>query len=185
MVIGMVFGVDFFFNKVLQPHQRQRIEMLIDPGKRPAGQGLNVTQSKIALGSGGWLGKGFPRHPNQIRLRSSEQSTDFIFCTVGEEWGWVGCLVVIALYMTLPLAHPAGGRAPKIGVWAHLRLLRGQHPVRALHRNPGMTMGLMPVVGILLPFFLSYGGSSLWWVAQQSALHALSLDAHRKQDLLR
>ncbi|WP_151089346.1 rod shape-determining protein RodA [Hymenobacter baengnokdamensis] len=183
LVIGMVFGVDFFFNHVLQPHQRQRIEMLIDPGKDPLGKGWNVTQSKIALGSGGWFGKGFLKGTQTKFDFVPEQSTDFIFCTVGEEWGWTGCLVVIALYLTL--------------LWRILWVAERQKSVFGrtygycaasilfVHFtvNLGMTMGLMPVVGIPLPFF-SYGGSSLWsFTILLFAL--LALDAHRKQDLER
>jgi rod shape determining protein RodA len=182
-VIGMVLGVDFFINNVLQAHQRQRIEMLIDPGKDPLGKGWNVTQSKIALGSGGWVGKGF-LHGTQTKFDFvPEQSTDFIFCTVGEEWGWAGCLVVIALFMTL--------------LWRILLVAERQKSVFGrtygycvasilfVHFtvNLGMTMGLMPVVGIPLPFF-SYGGSSLWSFTIL-LFTLLALDAHRKQDLLR
>ncbi|WP_317172673.1 rod shape-determining protein RodA [Hymenobacter polaris] len=182
-VIGMVFGVNFFFNHVLQPHQRQRIEMLIDPGKDPLGKGWNVTQSKIALGSGGWLGKGFLNGTQTKFDFVPEQSTDFIFCTVGEEWGWAGSTLVIGLYMAL--------------LWRILLVAERQKSVFGrtygycvasvlfVHFtvNLGMTMGLMPVVGIPLPFF-SYGGSSLWsFTILLFAL--LALDAHRKQDLLR
>ncbi|RZK62665.1 MAG: rod shape-determining protein RodA [Hymenobacter sp.] len=182
-VLGMVFGVDFFFNQVLQPHQRQRIEMLIDPGKDPLGKGWNVTQSKIALGSGGWVGKGFLMGTQTKFDFVPEQSTDFIFCTVGEEWGWVGSTLVIVLYMAL--------------LWRILLVAERQKSVFGrtygycvasilfVHFtvNLGMTMGLMPVVGIPLPFF-SYGGSSLWsFTILLFAL--LALDAHRKQDLVR
>ena len=182
-VIGMVFGVDFFFNHVLQPHQRQRIELLIDPGKDPLGKGWNVTQSKIALGSGGWLGKGFLLGTQTKFDFVPEQSTDFIFCTVGEEWGWAGSVVVIGLYMAL--------------LWRILLVAERQKSVFGrtygycvasilfVHFtvNLGMTMGLMPVVGIPLPFF-SYGGSSLWSFTVL-LFTLLALDAHRKQGLLR
>jgi rod shape determining protein RodA len=182
-VVGMVLGVDFFINHVLQPHQRQRIEMLIDPGKDPLGKGWNVTQSKIALGSGGWLGKGFLNGTQTKFDFVPEQSTDFIFCTVGEEWGWVGCLVVIGLYLTL--------------LWRILLVAERQKSVFGrtygycvasilfvhFSVNLGMTMGLAPVVGIPLPFF-SYGGSSLWSFTIL-LFTLLALDAHRKQDLVR
>jgi rod shape determining protein RodA len=181
--LGMVFGVDYFFNHILQPHQRQRIEMLIDPGKDPLGKGWNVTQSKIALGSGGWLGKGFLMGTQTKFDFVPEQSTDFIFCTVGEEWGWAGCLVVIVLFLTL--------------LWRILLVAERQKSVFGrtygycvasilfVHFtvNLGMTMGLAPVVGIPLPFF-SYGGSSLWSFTIL-LFTLLALDAHRKQDLLR
>ncbi|HEX8350630.1 MAG TPA: rod shape-determining protein RodA, partial [Hymenobacter sp.] len=101
VVIGMVFGVDFFFNNALQPHQRKRIEVLINPSADPLGVGWNVTQSKIAIGSGGLIGKGFLEGTQTKFDFVPEQSTDFIFCTVGEEWGWLGSLVVILLFMTL------------------------------------------------------------------------------------
>ena len=183
LVIGMVFGVDFFFNQVLQPHQRQRIEMLIDPGKDPLGKGWNVTQSKIALGSGGWLGKGFLRGTQTKFDFVPEQSTDFIFCTVGEEWGWAGCTVVIALYLTLL------GRI--LVVAERQKSVFGRNygycvaSILFVHFavNLGMTMGLAPVVGIPLPFF-SYGGSSLWSFTVL-LFTLLALDAHRKQDLVR
>jgi rod shape determining protein RodA len=181
--LGMVFGVDYFFNHILQPHQRQRIEMLIDPGKDPLGKGWNVTQSKIALGSGGWLGKGFLMGTQTKFDFVPEQSTDFIFCTVGEEWGWAGCLVVIGLFLTL--------------LWRILLVAERQKSVFGrtygycvasilfvhFSVNLGMTMGLAPVVGIPLPFF-SYGGSSLWSFTIL-LFTLLALDAHRKQDLLR
>jgi len=182
-VMGMVLGVDFFINNVLQPHQRQRIEMLIDPGKDPLGKGWNVTQSKIALGSGGWVGKGFLNGTQTKFDFVPEQSTDFIFCTVGEEWGWAGSTLVIVLYMAL--------------LWRILLVAERQKSVFGrtygycvasvlfVHFtvNLGMTMGLMPVVGIPLPFF-SYGGSSLWSFTVL-LFTLLALDAHRKQDLLR
>lgn len=182
-VVGMVFGVDFFFNHVLQPHQRQRIEMLIDPGKDPLGKGWNVTQSKIALGSGGWVGKGFLNGTQTKFDFVPEQSTDFIFCTVGEEWGWAGCLVVIVLYLTLlgRILFVAERQKSVFGRtygYCVASILFVHFTV-----NLGMTMGLMPVVGIPLPFF-SYGGSSLWSFTIL-LFSLLALDAHRKQDLLR
>ncbi|MBC8082451.1 MAG: rod shape-determining protein RodA, partial [Hymenobacter sp.] len=101
VVIGMVFGVDFFFNQVLQPHQRKRIEVLINPSADPLGVGWNVTQSKIAIGSGGLLGKGFLQGTQTKFDFVPEQSTDFIFCTVGEEWGWLGSMTVVVLFVVL------------------------------------------------------------------------------------
>ncbi|MVN78403.1 rod shape-determining protein RodA [Hymenobacter sp. HMF4947] len=182
-VVGMVFAVDFFFNNVLHPYQRQRIEMLIDPGKDPLGKGWNVTQSKIALGSGGWLGKGFLNGTQTKFDFVPEQSTDFIFCTVGEEWGWAGCLVVIALYLTLlgRILFVAERQKSVFGRtygYCVASILFVHFAV-----NLGMTMGLAPVVGIPLPFF-SYGGSSLWSFTIL-LFSLLALDAHRKQDLLR
>ena len=160
-VIGMVVGVDFFYNDVLQPHQRQRIEVLINPSADPLGKGWNVTQSKIAIGSGGLVGKGFLQGTQTKFDFVPEQSTDFIFCTVGEEFGWVGSLVVVGLYLTL--------------LWRIIYVAERQKSVFGrtygycvasvlffhVTVNIGMTIGLAPVVGIPLPFF-SYGGSSLW-----------------------
>lgn len=183
LVIGMVVGVDFFYNKVLQPHQRQRIEILLNPSSDPLGKGWNVTQSKIALGSGGILGKGFLQGTQTKFDFVPEQSTDFIFCTVGEEFGWVGSLTVISLYLVL--------------LWRILFIAERQKSVFGrtygycvasilffhITINMGMTMGLFPVVGIPLPFF-SYGGSSLWSFTVL-LFSLLAIDAYRKQDLVR
>ncbi len=183
LTIGMVFGVDFFYNNVLQPHQRQRIEVLINPGADPLGKGWNLTQSKIALGSGGLWGKGFLQGTQTKFDFVPAQSTDFIFCTVGEEFGWAGSFVVIGLYLTLlgRIIYVAERQKSVFGrtygycvasvLFFHFTI------------NLGMTMGLAPVVGIPLPF-LSYGGSSLWsFTILLFAL--LGIDAYRKQDLVR
>ncbi len=183
IVIGMVVGVDFFYNKVLQPHQRQRIEVLINPSADPLGKGWNVTQSKIAIGSGGILGKGFLQGTQTKFDFVPEQSTDFIFCTVGEEFGWAGSLTVIVLYLVL--------------LWRILYVAERQKSVFGrtygycvasvlffhIAINMGMTIGLAPVVGIPLPFF-SYGGSSLWSFTIL-LFSLLAIDAYRKQDLVR
>jgi rod shape determining protein RodA len=183
IVIGMVLGVDFFYNNVLQQHQRQRIEVLINPSADPLGKGWNVTQSKIALGSGGFLGKGFLQGTQTKFDFVPEQSTDFIFCTIGEEFGWLGSTVVIGLYLAL--------------LWRIIYVAERQKSVFGrtygycvasilffhMTVNMGMTMGLAPVVGIPLPFF-SYGGSSLWSFTVL-LFSLLAIDAYRKQDLLR
>ena len=182
-VVGMVIGVDFFYNKVLQPHQRQRIEVLLNPSSDPLGKGWNVTQSKIAIGSGGLAGKGFLQGTQTKFDFVPEQSTDFIFCTVGEVFGWMGSLVVIGLYLTL--------------LWRIIFVAERQKSVFGrtygycvasilffhVTVNVGMTIGLAPVVGIPLPFF-SYGGSSLWSFTIL-LFTLLALDAYRKQDLVR
>ncbi|MBF9224202.1 rod shape-determining protein RodA [Hymenobacter ruricola] len=183
VVIGMVVGVDFFYNKVLQPHQRQRIEILINPSADPLGKGWNVTQSKIAIGSGGLLGKGFLQGTQTKFDFVPEQSTDFIFCTVGEEFGWLGSLVILGLYLTLlwRIVYVAERQKSVFGrtygycvasvLFFHVTV------------NVGMTIGLAPVVGIPLPFF-SYGGSSLWSFTIL-LFSLLAIDAYRKQDLVR
>ncbi|GAB3286457.1 putative peptidoglycan glycosyltransferase FtsW/RodA [Hymenobacter tenuis] len=183
VVVGMVFGVDFFFNNVLQPHQRKRIEVLINPSADPLGVGWNVTQSKIAIGSGGLAGKGFLQGTQTKFDFVPEQSTDFIFCTVGEEWGWLGTTVVIILFMSLlaRILYVAERQKSVFGrtygycvasiIFFHFCV------------NIGMTIGLAPVVGIPLPFF-SYGGSSLWSFTTLLFI-LLAIDAYRKQDLER
>ena len=157
----LVFSTDYIFQNVLQPHQRGRIEVLLGLKEDLAGVGYNVHQSKIAIGSGGLLGKGFLKGTQTSFGFVPEQSTDFIFCTVGEEWGFLGCLVVISLYVFLIVrlmrdAERCRGRFTRVYgycvaacVFMHLFI------------NVGMTVGLMPVIGIPLPL-LSYGGSSLW-----------------------
>ena len=182
-VMGMVVGVDFFYNNVLQPHQRQRIEILLNPSSDPLGKGWNVTQSKIALGSGGFLGKGFLQGTQTKFDFVPEQSTDFIFCTVGEEFGWLGCLTVVGLYLALlwRIIFVAERQKSVFGRtygYCAASILFVHFTV-----NLGMTMGLAPVVGIPLPFF-SYGGSSLWSFTIL-LFTLLALDAYRKQDLVR
>ena len=180
---GLVFSVDFAFNNVLQEHQRNRIMVLLDPGIDPRGIGWNTTQSKIAIGSGGLIGKGFLEGTQTKFDFVPEQSTDFIFCTVGEEWGWLGALVLIGLFMALLLRivflaerqKSVFGRTYGYSVAAIIFF----HFVV----NIGMTIGLAPVVGIPLPFF-SYGGSSLWSFTILLFI-LLAIDANRKQDLMR
>lgn len=152
--------VDYVFNDVLQLHQQKRILDLLGLESDLRGWGYNVHQSKIAIGSGGFFGKGFLEGTQTKYDFIPEQSTDFIFCTVGEEWGFVGSVVVLALFATLIV------RLMKMGE-------RQQEPFRRVYCygvagiflfhviiNIGMTIGLMPVIGIPLPMF-SYGGSSL------------------------
>jgi rod shape determining protein RodA len=183
VVVGMVFGVDFFFNEVLQPHQRKRIEVLINPSADPLGVGWNVTQSKIAIGSGGLMGKGFLEGTQTKFDFVPEQSTDFIFCTVGEEWGWMGSVVVIILFMALliRLVYVAERQKSVFGRtygYCVASIFFFHFAV-----NVGMTIGLAPVVGIPLPLF-SYGGSSLWSFTILLFI-MLAIDAYRKQDLVR
>lgn len=162
--IGMmvtVLGVDFFINNILQKHQRNRIMVLVDPYADPQGAGWNVIQSKIAIGSGGILGKGFLQGTQTKFDFVPEQETDFIFCTVGEEHGFVGALVVVALFIGLVvrlifLAERQRTRFGRVYGYCVAGIFLFHFVV-----NIGMTIGLMPVIGIPLPFF-SYGGSSLW-----------------------
>lgn len=161
IMIGVVVGVDFFINNILQKHQRGRIMVLIDPNSDPRGDGWNVIQSKIAIGSGGLYGKGFLEGTQTKFDFVPEQSTDFIFCTVGEEHGFLGSLIVVVLFVGLIsrlviLAERQRTRFARVYGYCVAGIIFFHFMV-----NIGMTIGLMPVIGIPLPFF-SYGGSSLW-----------------------
>ena len=159
--VCLVMSVQFIYSKVLQDHQRARIEVLLGIRDDPQGVGYNVHQSLIAIGSGGLAGKGYMNGTQTHYDFVPEQSTDFIFCTVGEEWGFVGSVFVLAVYLSLILhlmksAEKQNDKFTRIyGYCAASCLL--MHVII----NVGMTIGLMPVIGIPLPF-LSYGGSSLW-----------------------
>jgi rod shape determining protein RodA len=159
--IGFMFSVDYVFNDIMKPHQQQRIRISLGLEDDPAGAGYNVNQSKIAIGSGGFRGKGF-LNGTQTKLKYvPEQDTDFIFCTVGEEFGFVGGLAVLLIYgaFLLRLIILAERQSTTFGrIYGY-----GVVSVFFFHVavNIGMVCGLMPVVGIPLPFF-SYGGSSLW-----------------------
>jgi rod shape determining protein RodA len=158
---AFVFSVHYAFQNVLEPHQKKRINVLLGIEKDPKGAGYNVNQSKIAIGSGGLTGKGFREGMLTRYHFVPEQSTDFIFCTVGEEWGFMGTFVVILLFLALlirivVLAERQRSRFSRIYGYGVASILFFHFAV-----NIGMTIGLAPVVGIPLPFF-SYGGSSLW-----------------------
>ena len=161
IAIGMVYSVDYVYSNVLQAHQRTRIDVLLGKELDLKGAGYNVNQSKIAIGSGGLFGKGFLQGTQTKYDFVPEQSTDFIFCTVGEEWGFLGSLVVIGLFMALL------GRIIFVAERQRSQYSRiygyGVASIIFFHLmiNVGMTIGLAPVIGIPLPFF-SYGGSSLW-----------------------
>jgi rod shape determining protein RodA len=154
-------GCDFAFQKVLQPHQRTRIEVLLGMKDDPNGAGYNVNQSLIAIGSGQLTGKGWTQGTQTTLKFVPEQDTDFIFCTVGEEWGFVGSAGVLILYLILILriihiAERQRDRFSMIYAYCVASILLFHVTI-----NIGMVLGLLPVIGIPLPFF-SYGGSSLW-----------------------
>lgn len=183
IVIGVVWSVDYFVNDILKPHQQNRIKALINPEADPLGYGWNVTQSKIAIGSGGLMGKGYLEGTQTKFDFVPEQSTDFIFCTLGEEQGWIGTTVVIFLFVFLMIriAHIAERQKETFArvygysvasiIFIHFLI------------NIGMTIGLFPVIGIPLPLF-SYGGSSLWGFTILIFI-LLKIDAHRMQVLIR
>ena len=159
--IAYVSSVDYVFNNVLEPHQQNRIKVVLGLLSDPHGVGYNVTQSKIAIGSGGLAGKGFLQGTQTKFDFVPEQTTDFIFCTVGEEWGFIGTSVVVLLFMTLLLrliylAERQRSNFNRIFGWGVMSIIFFHFAV-----NIAMTIGLAPVIGIPLPFF-SYGGSSLW-----------------------
>lgn len=159
--VALVFSTEFIFNNILQDHQRKRIEVLLGMKEDPAGVGYNVNQSMIAIGSGGLTGKGFLGGTQTTFGFVPEQSTDFIFCTVGEEWGFIGCFVVIALYVFLILRIISDAEKSREAFTRIYGYCVASCIFMHLFINIGMTIGLMPVIGIPLPL-LSYGGSSLW-----------------------
>lgn len=160
---GLVFtfSVDFLFHDVLQDHQRKRIEVLLGLKDDPTGVGYNVNQSMIAIGSGGLTGKGFLNGTQTTYGFVPEQSTDFIFCTIGEEWGFLGTASVIILYVFLIwriISDAEHSREAFTRIYGYcVACCIFMH----LFINIGMTIGLVPVIGIPLPL-ISYGGSSLW-----------------------
>jgi len=155
-----VFSVDYAFNKVLQEHQRNRILVLLGQLDDPKGVGYNVHQSKIAIGSGGLMGKGFLQGTQTKYDFVPEQHTDFIFCTVGEEGGFLGTSVVVLLYVALlvriiTLAERQRSSFSRVYGYSIAGIFFVHFAI-----NIGMAIGLVPVIGIPLPF-LSYGGSSM------------------------
>jgi rod shape determining protein RodA len=157
---AFVFSVDFVFNHVLEAHQSERINVLLGKSDDLQGSGYNVYQSKIAIGSGGIIGKGFLHGTVTKADFVPEQHTDFIFCTVGEEWGWIGSSLLVAAYVWLlvrlvGMAERQRSRFARFYGYSVASIL-----FIHLFVNVGMVLGLVPVIGIPLPFF-SYGGSSL------------------------
>lgn len=154
------YSCSFVFNQILKPYQQQRIEVLLGLRNDPSGVGYNVNQSKIAIGSGRLLGKGILQG-TQTKLKFiPEQHTDFIFCTIGEEWGFIGSVAVLIVYVIFILrliyiAERQKDRFSRIYAYSVASIFLAHLTI-----NIGMVLGLMPVIGIPLPFF-SYGGSSL------------------------
>ncbi len=158
---GFVYSVDYAFENILEPHHKKRINVLLGKEIDLHGAGYNVHQSKIAIGSGGIAGKGFLKGTQTKYDFVPEQDTDFIFCTIGEEWGYLGSFVLIFLFMALLLriirmAERQRSDFSRIYGYGVASIIFFHFTV-----NIGMTIGLLPVIGIPLPF-ISYGGSSLW-----------------------
>jgi rod shape determining protein RodA len=188
VVLGLLIGagayvhsVDYTFTNILEPHQKKRINVLLGKEVDPKGAGYNVNQSMIAIGSGGLYGKGYLNGTQTKYNYVPEQSTDFIFCTVGEEWGFAGSIIVLGLFVVLLLRIiflAERQRSAFTRIYGY-----GLASIIFLHVaiNIGMTIGLAPVVGIPLPFF-SYGGSSLWSFTILMFIF-VRLDAYRFQIL--
>ena len=157
---GVVLSVEYVYDNALESHQKDRIEVLLGQKSDPKGVEYNVNQSKIAIGSGGLFGKGFLKGTQTKYNFVPEQDTDFIFCTIGEEWGFVGSVFVIGLYLSLmikliKMAERQRSKFSRVYGYCVTSILFAHFTV-----NIGMTIGLLPVIGIPLPF-ISYGGSSL------------------------
>lgn len=159
--IIFLFSVNYIFTEMLEPHQQMRIRVAFGMEDDPRGAGYNVNQSKIAIGSGGFFGKGY-LSGTQTKLKYvPEQDTDFIFCTIGEEMGFVGSVLLITLFVALiiriiTIAERQPGTFGRVYGYCVASILMFHLTI-----NVGMVIGLCPVIGIPLPFF-SYGGSSLW-----------------------
>ena len=179
--VGFIYSVDYVFDHVLEPYQKTRIEVALGIIDDPGGAGYNVNQSKIAIGSGGLFGKGY-LNGTQTKLKYvPEQDTDFIFCTIGEETGFMGSSLILLLFLILIIRiihlaerqrsafHRIYGYSVAAVFFAHLAV------------NIGMVLGITPVIGIPLPFF-SYGGSSLWAFTILLFIF-LRLDASRSERL--
>jgi len=180
-ITTFIFSVDYIFSNILAQHQQKRINILVGKEIDPHGAGYNLIQSKIAIGSGGILGKGFLKGTQTRFDFVPEQSTDFIFCTIGEEWGFLGSLVFILLYIGLLLrlaflAERQRSNFSRIYGYSVVIILFLHFVI-----NIGMTIGLLPIIGIPLPF-ISYGGSSLLGFTVLLFIF-LNLDSYRLQIL--
>lgn len=181
VALAYTFSVQFAFDRVLEDRHRNRINILLGKIDDPQGVGYNTEQSLIAIGSGGWTGKGYLRGTQTKFDFVPEQSTDFIFCTVGEEWGFMGSTAVVLLFVALiirlvwvaerqrNLFSQVMGYGLAVVLFTHFTV------------NIGMALGLLPVIGIPLPFF-SYGGSALWGFTLTYFIF-VKLDAYRMQVL--
>lgn len=161
LITGMVFSVDYVYEEVLEPHQKDRINVLIGEDVDMKKEGYNLNQSMIAIGSGGWVGKGYLEGTQTKGGFVPEQHTDYIFTTVGEEWGFVGATVVITLFVLLflRLIHMAENQKTKFSrVYGYCVV---SYLFMHFFVNIAMLIKMFPTIGVPLPFF-SYGGSSLW-----------------------
>lgn len=183
VLVVTIVSVEFIFDNLLEEHHQKRVMVLLNPDSDRMGAGYHVYQSKVAIGSGGFAGKGF-LEGTQTKLKFvPEQFTDFIFCTIGEEHGWIGSLLMIGIFMGLLLrviyiAERQKSRFSRVYGYSVACIFFFHFAT-----NIAMTIGLFPVIGIPLPFF-SYGGSSLWGFTVLLFI-LLKLDAHRMNVLHR
>lgn len=182
IALGFIQSVEYLYNDLLRPHHRNRIDLILGKIDDIHGAGYNLHQSKIAIGSGGFMGKGFLDGTQTKFNFVPEQSTDFIFCTIGEEWGFIGSLITISLFVGLLfrliiLAERQRSTFSRVYGYGVATILFCHFFI-----NIAMTIGIMPVIGIPLPFF-SYGGSSLWGFSILLFIF-IKLDAYR-MDILR
>ena len=182
LALGLIQSVDHIYSEILKSHQRNRIDLILGKIEDIQGVGYNLHQSKIAIGSGGFLGKGFLGGTQTKFNFVPEQSTDFIFCTIGEEWGFIGSIITIGgfsllLFRLIILAERQRSVFSRVFGYGVASILFCHFFI-----NIAMTIGIMPVIGIPLPFF-SYGGSSLWSFSILLFIF-IKLDAYR-MDILR
>jgi rod shape determining protein RodA len=183
VLVATIVSVEVIFNNLLEDHHQKRVMVLLNPDLDQLGAGYHVYQSKVAIGSGGFSGKGF-LEGTQTKLKFvPEQFTDFIFCTIGEEHGWIGSILMIGLFLSLFLriiflAERQKNRFARVYGYSVACIFFFHFAT-----NIAMTIGLFPVIGIPLPFF-SYGGSSLWGFTVLLFI-LLKLDAHRMHVLQR
>jgi rod shape determining protein RodA len=184
-LLGSIFyvnSVDYTYNNILKQHHKDRVSILLGLKTDTHKAGYNVNQSVISIGSGGFAGKGYLRGTQTKFKFVPQQATDFIFCTVGEEWGFLGSVVVIGLYVALLLrllflAERQRSSFSRIYGYGVISVF-----LTHFFLNIGMVLGLVPVIGIPLPFF-SYGGSSLWGFTILLFIF-LRLDASRTEYLV-
>ncbi len=177
--VGFIYSVNYVFHNILEPHQQVRIKLVLGIVEDPRGKGYNVEQAKMAIGSGGLLGKGFLEGTQTNLAYVPEQDTDFILCTIGEEFGFIGASLLLLIYMVFilrlaVLAERQTNRLARVYGYCIASIFFFH-----VFINVGMVLGLLPVIGIPLPF-LSYGGSSLWGFSIMLFIF-LSFDAQRER----
>ncbi len=178
LVVGFVQSVDFTFNNLLEDRHRNRINIMLGLEHDPQGVGYNIHQAQIAIGSGGLFGKGYLQGTQTKFNFVPEQHTDFIFCTIGEEWGFVGSVLVLVLFASFIVRLLFMAERQKVAMYRIYGYSVASILFFHFTINIAMAMGLFPVVGIPLPF-ISYGGSSLWAFTILLFIF-IKMDAHRK-----